>query len=307
MRPEPTIRQIRHFLALAETCHFGRAAEACFVTQSSLSASIKELEGVLGALLFERTKRSVMLTALGQSMVEPATELLTRLDDLTDMAGSLRAPLSGELRMGVIPTIGPFLLPRVMPALRQAYPDLRLYLREERTAPLLRQLAAGHLDLVMIALPYALDNLTAFTFADDPFLAVFPRGHPIANQEAVTLSRLAKDDLLVLEEGNCLTDQTLAMRGRPDMPAGSFQATSLHTLVQMVANGLGVSVLPKMAVDAGILRGLKLDFRPMSGARSARQIALAWRKTSHRGDEFKLLGECCRDELGTPVPRRRKR
>ena len=302
MQPEPTLRQLRHFLSLAEHCHFSRAAEACLVTQSSLSASIKELETILDALLFERTKRSVMLTPLGREMVGLAKEVVARLEDLTEMVMGAGAPLVGDLRMGVIPTIGPFLLPRALPGLRDTYPDLRLYLREEQTAALLRQLADGALDLVLMALPYKTAKVETFEFADDPFLAVFPHGHGMGEFETMTPTRLDRDALLVLEEGNCLTDQTLAMgKFRDSTRTGRFQATSLHTLVQMVDNGLGVTVLPKMAVDAGILRGLKLDFRPFSSPKASRRIALVWRKTSRRGDEFRMLGEFLRDELGTPV------
>ncbi len=291
---------------MAEHCHFSRAAEACLVTQSSLSASIKELESILGASLFERTKRSVMLTPLGGEMVGKAREVLARLDDLTDMVKHAGAPLTGDLRMGVIPTIGPFLLPRAFPGLRHRYPDLRLYLREEQTGPLLRKLADGALELVLMALPYKAEKIETFEFASDTFMAVFPRGHDMGKFETMTPARLDRDGLLALEEGNCLTDQILAMGnsggnsgGR--VHAGNFQATSLHTLVQMVDNGLGITVLPKMAIDAGILRGLKLDFRPFSSPRASRRIALVWRNTSRRGDEFRMLGEFLRDELGTPV------
>ena len=302
MPPEPTLRQLRHFLSLAERCHFSRAAEACLVTQSSLSASIKELETVLGATLFERTKRSVMLTPLGREMVGLAKEVVARVDDLTDLAGAAGAPLAGDLRMGVIPTIGPFLLPRVLPGLRRDYPELRLYLREEQTGSLLRQLAGGALDLVLMALPYKAEKVETFEVADDPFLAVFPRGHGMGAFETMTPTRLDRDALLVLEEGNCLTDQILAMgKFGERVRGGRFQATSLHTLVQMVDNGLGVTVLPKMAVDAGILRGLKLDFRPFSSPKASRRIALVWRRTSRRGDEFRMLGEFLRDELATPL------
>ncbi len=302
MQPEPTLRQLRHFLSLAGHCHFSRAAEACLLTQSSLSASIKELESILGATLFERTKRSVMLTPLGHEMVGLAKEVVARLDDVMDAAKGAGAPLAGDLRMGVIPTIGPFLLPRVLPELRRAYPGLRLYLREDQTAPLLRQLAGGALELVLMALPYEAENVETFEFADDPFLAVFPCGHPMGEFETMTPARLERDGLVVLEEGNCLAGQILAMgKLRERVRAGHFQATSLHTLVQMVDNGLGVTVLPKMAVDGGILRGLKLDFRPFSSPGASRRIALAWRKTSRRGDEFRMLGGFLRDELATPV------
>jgi LysR family hydrogen peroxide-inducible transcriptional activator len=304
MQPEPTLRQLRHFLSLAEHYHFSRAAEACLITQSSLSASIKGLETILDAVLFERTKRSVMLTPLGRKMVSMAREVIARVDDLTNMARSSGKPLAGDLRMGVIPTISSFLLPRVMPGLRTAFPDLRLYLREEKTAPLLRQLADGTLDLVLLALPYKTEKLETFAFADDPFLAVFPPGHEMTEFETMTPARFDRDALLLLEEGNCLTGQTLAgmgKRGIKNARLDRFEATSLHTLVQMVDNGLGVTVLPKMAVDAGILRGLKLAFRPFSSPNTSRRIALAWRETSGRGDEFRMLGEFLRDELGTPV------
>jgi LysR family transcriptional regulator, hydrogen peroxide-inducible genes activator len=302
MKPEPTIRQLRHFLSLAEHCHFSRAAEACLITQSSLSASIREMETLLGVTLFERTRRSVMLTPLGSDMVPLANAVLRRLDDLTDLANSTGEPLSGDLRLGVIPTIGPFLLPRILPRLRKQHQDLRLFLREDHTRNLLGQLANGDLDLVLLALPYETGKLETLAFANDPFLAVFPRGHQLAEFETMTPARLAHADLLTLEDGNCLTDQTLAMgKFEAAARADRFQATSLHTLVQMVDNGLGITVLPKMAIDTGILRGLKLDFRPFSSPRASRHIALAWRKTSQRVDDFRLLGEFLRDELATPL------
>ncbi|HAT35750.1 MAG TPA: LysR family transcriptional regulator [Rhodospirillaceae bacterium] len=298
MQAEPTIRQLRHFLSLAKHCHFGRAAEACFVTQSSLSASIKELENVLGTLLFERTKRKVMITPLGSKLMGMAQQVCMQLDELSDAARSAGSPLSGDLRMGVIPTIGPYLLPRVLGQLGDTYPDLHLYLREEQTGPLLHKLTDGELDLVLIALPFETEKTESFIFANDPFLAVFPEGHQLESLEAITPSRLNPDDLLVLSEGNCLTEQTLAMGNLGEyIHPGHFQATSLHTLVQMVANGLGVAILPKMAVDAGILRGLKVAHRPFSNPRARRKIALMWRSSSPRETEFRLLGKHFRDEL----------
>jgi len=312
MNAEPTLRQLRHFLSLAEHCHFGHAADACFVTQSTLSASIKELESILGTRLFERTKRSVMVTEAGADLVDRAKDICLRLDDFMDAARSTAAPLSGDLRMGVIPTIGPFLLPRVLSDLRDTYPELRLYLREEPTGALLRKLNDGVIDLALMALPYETEKTESFIFADDPFMTIFPRGHAMGDFETMTPTRLQRDALLLLEEGNCLTEQTLAMgNGRSNgkgkaterIHPSQFQATSLHTLAQMVSNGLGIAVLPKMAVDAGILRGLKVDFRPFSSPKATRQIALVWRKTSQRGEEFRLLGHYLRDELGTPLRR----
>ncbi len=302
MKLEPTLRQLRHFLSLAEICHFSRAAEACSITQSALSASIKELEVVLGAALFERTKRSVMLTPLGREIVGMVKEVVTQVEDLTDLMKGAGDPLSSDLYMGVIPTISPFLLPRVLPRLRESYADLKLYLRESKTASLLRELAAGSLDLILIAMPYKTKNVSIFEFAIDPFVMVFPRGHSIGRYETITPARISEDNLLVMEEGNCLTDQTLSMGQLSEhIDHTQLQASSLHTLIQMVDNGLGLTVLPKMAVDAGIMRGLKLDFRPFSSPKASRRIALAWRSTSHRKDEFLILGEFLRDELGTPV------
>jgi LysR family hydrogen peroxide-inducible transcriptional activator len=303
MTPEPTVRQLRHFLSLAEHCHFSRAAEACLITQSSLSASIREMEIVLGAELFERTKRSVMLTPLGRDMIDVARDVLLRLDDLTDLVQSASGPLRGDLRLGVIPTIGPFLLPRALPGLRKAWPDLRLYLREDQTAPLLRQLGEGALDLVLLALPWKTGKFDSLAFAEDPLLAVFPRGHPLSEFETMTPTRLSRDAVLLLDEGNCLSDQTLAI-GRFDTTAGLETATSLHTLVQMVDNGLGVTVLPKMAVDAGILRGLRLDVRPFSSRKATRRLAVVWRKSSRRAAEFRMIASYLGDELGTPARHR---
>jgi len=260
---------------------------------------------VLGTMLFERAKRRVMLTSAGREMIALAGDVIARLDDLSDAMRGAGEALSGALRMGVIPTIGPFLLPRVLPGLRKNYPELQLYLREEQTAALLERLGGGALDVVLMALPYDTDKLESHAFADDPLLAVFPRGHELAAFETLTPVRMAgagHDPLLVLEAGNCLTDQTLAIGNFANPgPASGFEATSLHTLVQMVDNGLGVTVLPKMAIDSGILRGLKLDFRPFSSPRAARRIALVWRKSSRRSDEFRLLADTLRDELGTPV------
>ncbi len=306
MKIEPTIRQLRHFLSLAEHCHFGHAADACFIGQSSLSASIKELENILGVVLFERTKRFVMLTPTGHDVVELAKSVLLSVDDLTDAVKGTGAPLSGNLRMGVIPTIGSFLLPRVLPGLRKAYPDLSLYLREDHSAPLLSKLEDGSLDLILLALPYDTGDLKTFEFANDQFLAVFPRGSILGDFETMTPERLKNDALLLLEDGNCLTSQILRMssimgKSISAQDTEQFQATSLHTTVQMVDNGLGIAILPKMAVDAGILRGLKLDFRPFSSPNASRGIALAWRKSSRRGEEFTMLGNYLRDELGTPV------
>jgi LysR family hydrogen peroxide-inducible transcriptional activator len=301
MKPQPSLRQLRHLVALAEHCHFGRAAAACLVTQSALSASLAALEALLDAALIERTKRSVLVTPLGRDMVARAALILSDVDDLVDAAGSSGEPLKGTLRLGVIPTIGPFLLPRVLPALRDAHPDLALYLREDQTAALLDRLAGGDLDLVLLAFPYGAAKIESMIFADDPFLLALPLGHPLAARDAIDQRALAPETLLLLEEGHCLRDQALGACKRDGAEmAGAFQATSLHTLVQMVDNGLGLTLLPKMAVDAGIIRGTRVTVRSLAGSPS-RRIGLAWRATSSRAREFALLGAFFRDELATPV------
>lgn len=306
MKALPSLRQLRHLVAVAEHRHFGRAARACLVTQSAMSASIKELELLLDACLIERTKRSVMATSLGRDMVARARLILRDVDDLVDAAGGGGEPLSGALRLGVIPTIGPFLLPRALPALRGAHPDLSLYLREDQTAALLDRLARGDLDALLLAFPYGCGKVETMIFADDPFLVAMPLGHPLAARKHVDQRALAGETLLLLEEGHCLRDQALAACDLEDADrAGAFQATSLHTLVQMVDNGLGLTLLPKMAVDAGITRGTRVTVRSLAGSVS-REIGLVWRSSSSRGDEFALLGGFFRNELGTPITGFRK-
>ena len=301
MKPQPTLRQLRHLVAVAEQRHFGRAARTCLVTQSALSASIKELELLLDAALIERSKRLVMATPLGRELVARARLILRHVDDLVDAAGGGGEPLSGTLRLGVIPTIGPFLLPRVLPALRDAHPRLALYLREDQTAALLDRLEAGDLDALLLAFPYDAGKAKTMIFADDPFLLAMPLDHPLAARERIDRRALADETLLMLEEGHCLRGQTIAAC---DLESASradvFQATSLHTLVQMVDNGLGLTLLPKMALDAGIIRGTRLTVRPLA-ASASRRIGLAWRGTSARAAEFSLLGGFFRDELGTPI------
>jgi len=301
-RPLPTLTQLRHLAAVAEHGHFGRAAEACFITQSSLSASIKELETALGRVLVERTRRSVMMTPLGLEVVRRAQKVVTDVGDIVDLVGASGAVLSGPLRLGVIPTIAPFLLPRVMPAVRKAYPDLKLYLREMQTARLIAGLGGGDLDLLLLAFPYPADTLETAVFADDPFWVAFPRGHWCAGRERVSMADLKAEELMLLGEGHCLRDHALAVCGRGETAStGEFQASSLHTLVQMVDNGLGLTLLPKMAIDAGVTRGTGVEVRPLEGQTISRRIGFAWRGSSSRKEDFARLGEFLRDELATPL------
>jgi len=301
MLSSPSLRQWQYLVSLAENRHFGRAAEACFVTQSTLSAGIQELETQLGAALVDRTKRKVVLTPLGEDLAGRARELLAQAEDMVLAARAASVPLSGPLRLGVIPTISPFLLPRVLPSLRKRFPDLRLFLREDLTARLVEQLQAGKLDLLLIALPYdggALDTMTLF---DDDFLVACREDHQLARRNSVKLDDLSEAPLLLLEDGHCLRDHALAACRLPPSPRrDGFAATSLHTLVQMVDSGLGVTLLPRLALDAGILRGTDVTTRPLQDGDAARHIGLAWRRGTQRAKEFSLFGEALVAALKQP-------
>jgi len=289
MKVLPTLKQLEYLVALADAEHFGKAADACNVTPSTLSAGIKELETLLGAPLAERTKRTVMMTPLGVQIAGQARAILRDAEELMALAAATRAPLSGDLRLGVIPTIGPYLLPRVLPGLRETYPDLRLFLREERTDALLEKLRRGDLDAAVIALPYDTDGLTVRPLFEDPFRLACPAAHDLARLGPVHTDDLGLAPLLLLEEGHCLRGHALdachldTLRHR-----GEFEATSLQTLVQMVDAGLGVTLLPELAVDAGITAGSNIKLVEIDGAPS-RQIGLVWRRASYRADEFELL------------------
>jgi LysR family hydrogen peroxide-inducible transcriptional activator len=303
MKALPTLKQLRHLVAVAEHGHFGRAAQSCFVTQSTLSASIKELETALGAILIERTKRTVRLTPLGEEVIARARDVLREVEDIVDLVAAAGEPLTGILRLGVIPTVGPYLVPRVMPSLREAHPALKLYLREDQTARLLERLAAGDLDVVLLALPYHAEGVETLVIGDDPFFVACPRGHPLSTRERIAPDDLVGQDLLLLEEGHCLRDHALsACQLEPgEARKDGFQATSLHTLVQMVDSGLGLTLLPKMAVSSGVLQGTRIVVRPMEGRGISRRIGLAWRRSSTRKHEFALLGASLRDQLETSV------
>ncbi|MBP2297583.1 hydrogen peroxide-inducible genes activator [Azospirillum picis] len=298
MKPLPTLRQLRYLVAVVDRRHFGQAAESCLVSQSTLSAGLQELEELLGATLVERTRRSVLPTPLGREIAERARQLLKGAEELVDITRSAADPMSGSLHLGVIPTIGPFLIPRVMPALRETFPRLRLYLREDQTARLLDQLNAGKLDAALLALPYPTGDLETEDIAEDHFSFVCPADHRLSGTDPTQPVAVPSEDLLLLEDGHCLRDHAMAACALDATPHNTaFQGTSLHTLVQMVANGLGVTLLPQMAVDSGILRGLDLTVRPLAGDRPGRRIALAWRRTSGRKETFQCLAAALREEM----------
>ncbi|HST36444.1 MAG TPA: hydrogen peroxide-inducible genes activator [Allosphingosinicella sp.] len=292
----PTLKQLQYLVALKTHGHFGRAAEACFVTQSTLSAGIKELENLIGVTLVERTRRVVRFTPLGTRVAEKAQRILRETEDLADMVRASGKPLAGELRMGVIPTIAPFLLPTMLPRLRAQWPDLKLYLREETSQQACDALRRGQLDCVLLALPYACGEVDRAVLFEDRFMVAFPPGAAEALPERVAAEAIDESKLLLLEDGHCLKDHVLSACNRPEIRAGAaILGTSLHTLVQMVDNGLGTTLIPQMAVEAGILEGTNVVARPLDADHPARRIALVWRKASPREKEFRLLAEALKD------------
>jgi LysR family hydrogen peroxide-inducible transcriptional activator len=288
----PTLRQLQYLRLLAEHASFSRAAEAAHVSQPALSAGVQELEKILGAPVVERTRGAVQLTAVGAEAVKRAEDVLARTEDLVEAARNAGKPLSGRFRLGVIPTVAPFLLPARLPELREAYPKLRLFIREDLTPRLVAALKSGHLDAAVIALPYSAAGIDHARIGDDEILAAAPAGHALAGRGPIPPGSLKAEDLILLEDGHCLRDQALAACDI-EAPKGDdvFAATSLHTLVQMVSSGLGVSFLPEMAVRAGLADTPGVVVRPISAKAPRREIVVAWRTGSSRAAEARLLAE----------------
>lgn len=288
----PTLRQLGYLVELAGHLNFRAAAEAQFVTQSTLSAGIKELETVLGVQLVERTKRSVRLTAVGQEVVERARGLLAAATDLAEAARSATRPLSGPLRLGAIPTIAPYLLPGVLPALRREHKELKLFLREDLTDRLLERLRAGSLDVVLIALPWDTGDLYVRELFKDEFWFVTRDDDPAAGGKEVPIRKVDKGDVMLLEEGHCLRDHAIAACGpRRGAWEARVEATSLTTLIQMIDGGLGATLLPEITLKAGILKGTRLVARPLSSPAPSRTLALVARSTSPRRGDADLLAD----------------
>jgi len=284
----PGPQQLRYVVALAEAQHFGRAASACRVTQSTLSAGLIALERQIDAAILDRTAgKRVVFTPLGHEIVARARTALAALEAVCEAADAARAPMTGPLRLGVIPTIGPFLLPRLMPALRAAFPQLRLFLREDTTAACLERLAGNRLDVVLLALPCDCAAAETLAVVQDEFFVALPPGSPLAGSARISPAQLAHEHLLLLEDGHCLRDQALAACGK--IGGDGFSATSLHTLVQMVAGGLGATLLPRIAIEAGVTEGADIVIRQMDGKGAWRTLALAWRPNAPRAAEFRAL------------------
>ncbi len=294
----PSLQQLRFLCALAERCHFGRAAASCAVTQSTLSGGIKELEARLGVTLFERNHRHVMLTPSGKEIAARAQRLLVDAEELVGVARRAQEPFSGPLRFGVIPTIGPYVLPSLLPHLATALPKLKLYVREDQTGILLDKLAGGELDIVLVATPYDLGDVEAMEIAEDPIVVAMPRNHLLCHRKVVDRDDLARESLLMMEDGHCLRSHSLrACRVVDPVRNEVFQATSLRTLVQMVAAGLGITLIPQIAVDSEFTSTRNVVTRPLSPDSPLRTLVLAWRQTSSREAEFRMLGNLIRECL----------
>jgi LysR family hydrogen peroxide-inducible transcriptional activator len=295
----PTPQQLRYLVTLAETGHFSRAASTCLVSQSTLSAGILALERGLDAQILDRSvAKHAVFTPLGLELVAKAKSALRALASVAEAADAARAPMSGPLRLGVIPTIGPFLLPRLMPALRQEFPALKLFLREDLTDRLLNQLEAGQLDILLLAEPYAFGSgVETLPLARDEFLAALPSNHGLAAGESVSTAELVAEQFLLLEEGHCLRDQVLSVCNAA-VREPRFAATSLLTLIQMVAGGLGVSLVPRLAVSAGLAEGTGVVLRRLDGPSCWRTISLAWRPESPRAAEYRVLARLMMQACG---------
>ncbi len=286
----PTLKQLRYLVALAEHRNFRRAAEDCFISQPALSEQIQQLESLLNVQLVERSQRQVLITTFGWEIVERAREILCDVDDLVDLATRRQELFSTPMHMGVIPTIAPYLLPRILKKIRKAHPQLKLYLREEQTTRLLEQLRLGKLDFLILALPVEGADIESIELYKEEFVLISPKSNALAKKNTVRQIDLAQEQVLLLEEGHCLRDQALELcNSAGARESQEFRASSLNTLVQMVANGLGITLLPSLAVDIEVKGNTTLAVNRFAEPIPTRTIGLVWRKQTARRQEFDML------------------
>jgi LysR family hydrogen peroxide-inducible transcriptional activator len=287
----PTTKQLRYFVALEQIGHFGKAAETCFVSQPAFSVAIRELENTLNIQLVDRTNKNVTITSLGRDIAAQARQVLRDLEDLVDMAQGNQQPLTGQLKLGVIPTIAPFLLPRLLPALRKSFPELKLHLKEDLTDRIYSGLMDGELDIILVALPYELRNVAEMPLFQDRFHLAYPAKSSFVNPEHYKVSDLPEESILLLEDGHCMRDHALsACSIKNANKVSNITATSLLTLVQMVDADLGVTYLPEMAIGSSLLKNTRIKTVELDSG-SYRDIGLVWRKASTRTEEFEMLGQ----------------
>jgi LysR family transcriptional regulator, hydrogen peroxide-inducible genes activator len=292
-----TLQELRYLVALADCGHFGQAAEACFVSQSTLSTGLKKLEDFLGVVLFDRSLKRVTPTPIGREIVESARRVVDEAARIREVASYAKDPMDRTVHLGVIPTLGPYYLPHVLTQVRAAYPKLRLLLREEMTPHMLEHLADGKLEAGLLALPIDDSNLEVAPLFVEPFLAAVPGGHELARAKTVNIDELAAAGLMLLEEGHCLRDQALEACHLQGIKSEEIRATSLETLRQMVAMGLGVTLIPTLA-GAGInATGEQVVLKPISKPGAARSIGLVWRRRSPMAPSIERLAEILRAKL----------
>lgn len=304
----PSLQQLRYLIALQEEGHFGRAAEKCFITQSTLSASLRDLESTLDVTLVERDRRHVGFTPVGEAVVARARDLVAQANDLVELCASARNPLTGTFRLGVIPTIAPFALPATLSALRAEYPKLKLLLREDLTAICLDRLLSSTLDAALIALPFDLPaGIDVLPLFDDEFLFVTADPKLGSAQSPLPIEKIDPDQLLLLEDGHCLREHAIAACSLKSTQTNrTLAATSLITLTHMVESGLGHTLLPELSISGGVLSGTSLYARRFTPRGPARTIALAFRKTSARREEIAELGRIFTRSKGFTGSRRAK-
>ncbi len=303
-----TLRQLRYLSALARHGHFGRAADACAVTQPALSMQIAELERTLGVKVVERRPSEVFLTEIGREIARRGEDLLSGARDLVDFARHRAQPLTGRLTLGVIPSLAPYLLPKVLPLLQQRYPELRLELRESQTRQLVADVGSGALDAALLALPVGIRDLETIALFDDEFLLAVPADDPRPDSAMVAVDEIDQSRLILLEDGHCLRDQALAFcataRNRAVNMGGAgtatFGASSLTTVIQLVAGGYGVTLIPQIAADVE-RRDSRVKFLRLRRPQPGRSIGLVFRKTSPRRHDFDVLGEVVRRGVGKPA------
>ena len=287
----PTVKQLRYFVALEHLEHFGKAAEACFVSQSAFSTAIRELETVLQVQLVDRTNKNVTVTHVGRQIAAEARRCLRDLENLVEIARSNQAPLTGDLRVGIIPTIAPFLLPKIVPELRQQFPRLRIYLTEDITQRIYDKLMNGELDLIILALPYALRSVEVLPLFKDEFYLACREDTQHTRPKRYIFDELNPESILLLEDGHCLRDHALSACHLQDVNKISrFTASSILTLVQMVDSDLGISYLPQMVKNSTLLEGTHVKLWELP-EKSYREIGFAWRRGSARETEFRKLGQ----------------
>lgn len=291
-------RDLNYIVTVAELCHFGKAADACFVSQPTLSAQVKKLEGELGVVIFERDNKRVLVTEVGQQIVAQAKNVLREMQEIKTLANASKDPFSGQLKLGIIPTVAPYLLPHIMPLLRKKLPDLYLLLLEEQTEHILAKVNSGDLDAIILALPIEHERLTMHPLFKEDFLLALPKGHPLTKKKRVKLDDLNDQSLLLLEEGHCLREQALdACQLTSAQEYAGFRATSLETLRHMVTEGIGITLLPELSVLKPVSQNARLEIRPFTKPIPSRQIVMLWRRKSVRHEVCKKIADIITEKM----------